>query len=340
MSLMIDNRRADAGDYHPTLLAYSLIDREKLADVVAPDTLLGTLLPEVAAELGLSPATQVVAAMNDTQAGGLAACVSAGRHAGISMGTSSILVSQSRRKRTSLTDSLFTLPSPDRSGFLAVAENGTSGQAIDKFLHNLVLPADDFYTPGEGRTIDAYAALEAALRHVRPGAEGVMYLPWINGSIAPRSESLMRGGFLNLGAETTRCHLARAVVEGIAMNARWAQRAMEKFVGHTYPHLRFYGGGARSDAVAQTLADVMDRPVRQLANPQYAASLGSSLIAFERLGLIGRGDFESRLPTRRCFEPRSAQRGLYDERFEQFKSAFGATRPLFRTMNKIKEAVA
>jgi xylulokinase len=337
MSLLIDNRDLQASDYHPTLLSYGLIDRDKLADVVAPDTLLGPLLPEVAAELGLLPTTQVVAAMNDTQAGAMAAGVSGGRHAGISMGTTSILVSQSARKRTSLGDSLFTMPSPDRRGYLAVAENGTSGQAIDKFLHNLVLPADAFAAPEEGLAIDAYAALESALQHVRPGAEGVMYLPWINGSIAPRSESLMRGGFLNLGAETTRCHLARAVVEGIAMNARWAQVAMKKFVGQAYPHLRFYGGGARSDAIAHTLADVLGRPVRQLANPQYATSLGSSLIAFERLGLLGRDEFEARLPVQRCFEPRSEWQALYDDRFDQFTRAFKATRPLCRAMNRPME---
>ena len=70
MYLMTDNRRLDITDYDPHLVAASLIDREKLPELVPMDTIVGTLLPEVAEELGLSPSTRVVTALNDTQAGG------------------------------------------------------------------------------------------------------------------------------------------------------------------------------------------------------------------------------------------------------------------------------
>ena len=86
MYLMTDNRRLDITDYDPHLVAASLIDREKLPELVPMDAIVGTLLPDVAEELGLSPSTRVVTGLNDTQAGGIGAGAFAGTHAAVSSG--------------------------------------------------------------------------------------------------------------------------------------------------------------------------------------------------------------------------------------------------------------
>ena len=56
---------------------------------------------------------------------------------------------------------------------------------------------------------------------VPPGSEGVLFLPWFNGSFAPGEDQYIRGGFLNISHKTSRAHLAPAVFEGLAMNWRW-----------------------------------------------------------------------------------------------------------------------
>lgn len=332
MSLCTDNRSGNATRYHPALLRYALIDEDKLPPLLPSDASIGPLLPAIAAELGLDPATQVITGINDTQSGAMGSYAFGGSHAGLAIGTSSVLVAQSARKKTDIINSLFCLPSPRVGDYLAVAEVGISGAALESFLRNTVFAEDEFTPPG-GEIADHYAALEAAVARVAPGAEGLLYLPWLTGSVAPKSDSHIRGGFLNLTPQTTRSHMARAVLEGIALNLRWAAGPLQDFLGRRFSHYLFYGGGARSAASGQILADVLGAPVHAMENPQYITAIGAALVAFQRLGLIDYADFAARLPTRAEFLPNPALRGLYDARFGHFTQAFGALKPLSRAMN-------
>lgn len=333
MGLMVDNRTLEASDYHQRLLRYSLIEKAKLPELVPIHAVIGEVRREVAAELGLAPGTQVVAGMNDTQAGGMGAMAFAGTHAGLAVGSSSVLVTHAARKKTDIRNTLFTMPSPVVGQHLAVAENGISGVALESFLKNTVFAEDAFagaapLPPHPAR----YAALEEAVHSVKPGSEGLMYLPWLTGSLAPSADSRMRGGFLGMTPGTTRSHMARAVLEGIALNLRWARAPMERFVGRAFSHFVFYGGAANSRACTQVMADVMDAPIHRMADAQFATSLGAGLIAFERLGLMDYASFTTRLRISGVFEPDARNRQLYADRFGHFTEAFRALRPLARAM--------
>ncbi|MDR8730124.1 xylulokinase [Burkholderia pseudomultivorans] len=335
MSLTVDNRRLTAGEYHPTLLRYAHVDREKLPELVPTTTVLGHLLPDVAAELGLSTSTRVVVGLSDTAAGAMGGMAFTGGHAGICIGTSGVMVTHTESMKTSVRDSLFTMPSPDERKYLAIAENGMSGAALDRFLRNIVFPNDAFAEFREKRPAELYAALDAVLDNVDAGAGGLIFLPWLGGTMAPKASSDMRGGFINMNGQTTRSHMARAVLEGLAFNLRWVRKPLEEFVGRRFTHFNFYGGGANSAFMAQTLADVMGSPIHQMANPQYVNSIGAAMLAFERIGEIGIADFSRNLSIRAEFEPTSALKDVYDDMFDTFESAFDATRRLYR---KIRSA--
>lgn len=338
MGLLMDNRKGAPPCYHPRLLRYGLVGAEKLPEPVAVDAVIGNILPEIAEALGLHAGTKVIAGMGDTHAGGMGSLAFQGTHCGLAMGSSSVLVSHRARKGTDIGNTLFTLPSPIDGGYFAVAENGISGVALDMFLRHTVFAEDSF---AAGVTLPEnparYAALEQAVAAVPPGAGGVLYLPWITGSLAPKADSRMRGAFVNLSPGTTRSQMARAVLEGIALNARWARDPMQNFCGREFSHYLFYGGGAQSDVCAQIMADVLQRPVHQLAHAQYITALGAALTGFARLGVIGFDDFAARIHTRRVAEPDAAQRGLYDSRFAAFTQAFGALKPLSHRMNRRQE---
>jgi len=169
-----------------------------------------------------------------------------------------------------------------------------------------------------------------------PGSGGVLYLPWLGGSMAPCVDGRMRGGFLNVGLATTRAEFARAVLEGIALNLRWLREPVERFAGRRFSHFVLCGGGAASDAWSQIVADALDAPVHQPEQPQYVAAVGAGLLAFQRLGLLGFEDFASRLAIRRVYEPNPANRPLYRARAGQFVRAFKRTRPLFRMLNEME----
>jgi len=331
MFLMTDNRRLDASDYDARLVRYAGIDRDKLPELVPVDSIVGPVLPEVARELGLSPDTPVVTGLNDTQAGGMGTAAFAGGHAAISLGSTSVMITHVARKRTDVRHAILSMPSPVPDTYFVMAENGAGGGGLDHLLDVIDPPGA---STGDAAAADRYARLERAVEQVPPGSGGVLYLPWLGGSMAPCADGRMRGGFLNVDLATTRPQLERAMLEGIALNLRWLKGPVERFAGgRGFSHFVLYGGGAASDAWSQILADVLDRPVQQAERPQYVAAVGAGLLAFQRLGLLGFDDFASRLSIRREYQPDPGNRVLYAARAAQLVEAFRRTRPLFRALN-------
>jgi xylulokinase len=330
MYLATDNRNLLARDYHAALMRYSLVDREKLPDLVPLDTIVGTVLPDVAEELGISPETKVVTGLNDTQSGGMATYAFTGTHAAISVGSTSVMITHVDFKKTDVIHAILSMPSPVPETYFVMAENGIAGGALEHFLENLIYANDDF---GEHTSEDKFELLGRAIENVPAGSDGVLFLPWMGGAIAPAADARMRGGFLNLSMNTTRSHMARAVLEGVAMNLRWLKTPVEKFAKRRFTHFLYYGGGAESDAWSQIMADVLNAPVHQLENPRYSTCVGAGLLAFERLGVLSFDDFERLVQIKRIYEPDQNHRAVYDKSFAQFVQAFKKNRSIFRALN-------
>lgn len=334
MSLLTDNRQLNITEYDPQLLRYAGIDRDKLPELVPLNAVIGTVLPKVAAELGLSPETKVITGLNDTQSGGMATYAFSGSHAAISVGSSSVMITHVPYRKTDVRHAILSMPSPVPKTYFVMAENGLAGSALEHFMRQLVYARDAF---GELTAHNQYELLQKAVDETPAGSAGVLFLPWMGGSLAPSADAQMRSGFLNLNAGVTRSHLARAVLEGVAMNLRWLQGPVEKFAKRKFTHFLYYGGGAESDAWSQIMADVLNAPVHQLADPQYATCAGAGLLAFERLGLLGFNDFQERVQILRVYEPNPAHRAVYDEMSEILVQAFKATQPIFRRLNRMRQ---
>jgi xylulokinase len=329
MMLLTDNRRPDPA-YHPTLLKWSGLDPEKLPELVPIDQPLGPLLPAVAERLGLSAETLVFPALNDTQAGGIGASAFAGNHAGVSIGTTGVCITHVDFKKTDVINSLASMPSPFPGRNFVMAEAGIGGGAVEYFLEHLVFARDRF---GDHRLEEKFSALERAIEPIDPGSEGVLFLPWLTGSITPAEDGRVRAGFLNISLRTTREHLAKAVLEGVAFNQRWVQERVARFAKRDISRIKFYGGGALSSAWSQIFADVLNCPVEQLEDPEFAVSRGVALLGFHRLGELALDEIEAGVPVAAVYEPRSEVSARYDAMFTQFVRVFKKNRGIFRALN-------
>jgi xylulokinase len=101
-------------------------------------------------------------------------------------------------------------------------------------------------------------------------------------------------------------------MEGVALNLAWLRPAVERFVGHDFASLGFGGGGAQSDLWAQILADALDRPVHQLAEPRATNARGAAFLAFSTLGKLSIDEVPSLLEVRAVREPDPVNRGGMD----------------------------
>lgn len=324
--LLTDNRRGSDGGWDDEMIDASGVDRTKLPALMASDGVVGDLLPDHARAWGLPRAVPVSAPMNDTQALTFGTASHAGSHLGVSIGTTLVPTTMLDGMRADLGHFLLTQPASIPGRHLLMAEGGLAGKALEFVMQQLIYASDAL---GDHRRTDSFARLDQALAGTEPGAGGVLFLPWLTGSWAPSGDARARGAFLNLGLGTTRPHLVRATLEGVACQLAWMLPPIEALTGRSHDELVFAAGGACCDAWAQILADVCQRPVRQLAGPRLATCRGAALLAFHRQGLLGLDAFEAALEVRRRYEPRAELRGLYDDVLGRFILAHERLGPVY-----------
>lgn len=329
LMLLTDGRDPGTTRWDPDLVALSGLDAAKLPELAPVDARIGSLLPEVAAELGLPPGTPVLAGVNDTQAVTLGTGTFRPGRGGINVGTTMQVLAAAPGKKTDLEAQIVAMPSP-LGGYLTMAEMGLGGRVLEHFLREVVHARDPL---GDAAPADPFAGLDDAVASAPPGSGGVLFLPWLAGAQAPREDANARGAFLNLSLGTSRSRLARAVLEGLALQLRWMLPAVERFAGAEFAELTFSGGGARSDAWARILADATGRPILQLADPQQANTRGVALLAFVRLGLASPQDVERFRPIRRTYEPAAETHSRYEDLFARFVEAYEALAPLYARWN-------
>ncbi|MBK8046371.1 MAG: FGGY-family carbohydrate kinase [Anaerolineales bacterium] len=329
--LMTDNRRATT-EYDPWLVQVSGVDPAKLPDLLPNDAVHGTVLPEVAADLGIASGAVVIVASNDNHSAAIGAGAIADGEAVAVLGTSGFLATHLASKKSDLTHLLTSIPSPLPDRYLLLAELGNTGKVLESFLNNLVYGMDPLAVDAVAASAlpaDRFSLAAELAGQAPPGSEGVLFMPWFNGSLAPSEEPAMRGGFLGLSHKTTRAALVRSVFEGIAMNWRWLLGPSQKLVGRQFDHLRLGGGGALSDFWAQVMADVCGIPIHQLADPRNANVRGAAFLALQRLGLLTFAEIPKLVPIAQVYQPDPARHALYSRQFERFQAAFKANRGVY-----------
>ena len=331
MFQLCDNRSLDPPLYDAELVRLAGVDATRLPPLVAIDSAIGPLLPDVARELGLPESATVYAGTNDTATAAIATGAFAPERAGISIGTTSVLVDEVAAFRVDLDHQIFSMPAPYPGRYVVCAENGLGGKVLEHVLRNIVY-ADDAL--GNHRAPDPFALLDHALGATLAGAGGVMFLPWLAGASAPQSDGRMRGGFVNMSLETTRLDLTRAVVEGVAHNLRALIAPVVAFTETPITEIALVGGAARSAAWCQVLADVLDRPIIAPNAPDVAIARATALLALQRSGAWSTDqlDHEPSGATQR-FEPNPASRSLFADRHEQFTAAYAALLPISEALS-------
>jgi xylulokinase len=329
--LVVDNRKLNQLEYDPWLVKMSTIEREKLPTLLPIDGIIANLTPDVAEEFGLSPETVVVCGVNDNSTSAVGAgSIGNGEPAAV-MGNSGHIAFHLPFKKSDITHTIATIPSGVPGSYLFWADLGNNGKVLETCLKNLLL--EDKLDAGAVSS-EVYAHADRMAESVPPGSDGVLFLPWFNGSISPGMDEYMRGGFLNLSHSTSRSHLMRAVYEGLSMNWRWLRSPAEKLAGRTFQYWRLTGGGALSDVWAQIMADVVGLPMHRQANPRIHNVIGMGLLAFNRLGMLNLVDIPGMIKFDRIFEPNPKNQPIYEHMFVQFLEAKNRIRPVFHALNK------
>lgn len=321
MSQLIDNRTLGATAYDDELLAMAGVDPTRLPPLVPVGSVVGTVLPAVAEAVGLPTEVPVFTGMTDSCAGAHATGADLDGRVGVAIGTTGVVLSAVDALGMDLDHEVLAMPGLRTDRYLVSAENGIAGRAVEHVLTHLVHATDAL---GDHGAADPFAGFDAALAASPAGARGVRFLPWLSGSMSPQADPSVRGGFVGVSLDSERVDLVRAAAEGVAHNLRWLLGPVEAFTGHPSDEVVLTGGAARSPAWSQVLADVLQRPVRTLAEPGHAGARAAAGWALEQRG-HGGGDW---IRFDRIHEPDPATADVHAHAQSQFTAAFDALRPL------------
>jgi xylulokinase len=247
------------------------------------------------------------------------------------LGTSSWITCHVSFKKTDLFRNMASLPSALPGRYLVANAQETAGACV-RWLRDSVLFGNDAlgdHAPPD----DFFERLEALAGAAPVGSDKLIFTPWLIGERSPVADATVRGAFFNQQLSTTRSHLARAVLEGVAYNTRWLLGAVERFVGGPMSSLRAIGGGASSPLWCQILADVLDREIAQVENPVQCNARGAGLLGALGLGRIRLDDIPERVAIARRFQPRREHRRAYDELFSAYLDLYRATKGIFAKLN-------
>ncbi len=287
--------------------------------LVDPTDIVGGITPDVAARLGLRAGTPVMAGGVDAAIATFAAGVSApGQHVAM-IGTS--MCWGYIAPTTNAANRLIAFPYVvDVAKELYVFGGaGTAGAAIswfrEQFCHGETLAARE-----EG--LDPHNLLDIAAAKIAPGADGVVFLPYLMGERSPVWDSRASGAFVGLNLFHTRAHLYRAVLEGVTFALRHNMEAGAKGSAALEPRLIVVGGAAKSDLWMQIVADVTDYPVWTILEDVEAA-IGAARLAALGCGLV-RQDDTSWITLIERARPNRAARQRYDEIFAIYVDLYPA----------------
>jgi xylulokinase len=327
--------------WSPVLCRLFDVDPEHLPEVIDPAEKAGGLLPDAAKELGLAPGTPVFGGGGDLSLVALGSGAVGLRRTHLYMGTSGWVSAVTDRR---VVDTNYYIASilGARSGFYNyISEQETSGKCLEWARDHLALDGIGVYP--ERRTVaddpgkrfgTLFDFLNEVVESVPPGSGGVIFAPWMRGNRSPFEDPNTRGIFFNVGLDTGKPDMIRAVIEGVAFHSRWQLESIRAKVQARGP-IRFVGGGARSEAAARIMADVLGETVETIPSPQNVGALGAALLCAAGLGLVGSLEEAALLvPVIRVWEPRMETRETYERHFTEFKRLYARNREGFRSLNE------
>ncbi len=315
LSWVTDNRPDAPCAYHPSLVRLAGRDHDRLPPLRRTGTTLGVLRPDRAAELGLAGAVDlpVVCGLPDLHTAAIGTGGMAMFEGHVAISTSAWVSAPVPFKKTDVLHQMASIPG-FQNGSYVIANNHETGGATLRWLRDQVLLADD----GLGVSSIDYEAITTAAATSSPGSGGVIFTPWLKGERSPVEDPNLRASFLNMSISTTRADLVRAVLEGVAFNARWLLEATESFAGRPLDGLRLFGGGATSDLWAQIHADVIGRPIARLDDAIDVNARGAAWFAALSLGHTSVDELRGAPLSITTFTPRQNAAQIYGPLYAEF----------------------
>lgn len=320
-----------ARDWSPTILDAIKLDRDRLPDLHPSTDVVGEVSIRAASEIGLAPGTPVVIGGGDGPCAATGAGVVREGAAYNYLGSSSWIGIATREPVYDPTMRTFTFAHLVPDLFTPTGTMQSAGGSYQWLRDTFCLPEKE---AAERLKLSPYELMNLQAEASKPGANGLLFLPYLLGERSPRWNPNARGAYFGLTMSHNRADIIRATLEGITFNLRVILEAFEDQGAHIEA-MRAIGGGANGRVWRQIMADIYGKPILRPALLAEATSLGAALAGGVGVGIFK--DFsiaEALTPIVDVVNPNLALKPLYDRMYSLFNRTYSALEPLYADLEK------
>lgn len=164
--------------------------------------------------------------------------------------------------------------------------------------------------------VDPYDLLNIGAENSRPGANGLIYLPYLSGERAPYTDPNLRGSFIGLTQSHKKGDITRSLMEGIGYGMKQIGAAILQLKPLNLDRIIVSGGGSRSNLWRQILSDIFQLPVYTVSGAKEGGAYGACLV-----GGVGAGIWKDLDEACRTMKevtenvPNPANKDIYEEMY-------------------------
>ena len=308
------------------------LPRDILPEVHESVYVSGEVSHEAGGLTGLKPGTPVVGGGGDQAAGAVGNGVVREGIISATIGTSGVVFAHTNELRVDPDGRLhsFCHAVPGKWHLMGVMLS--AGGSLRWFRDKLGAPEVQV---ANACGMDPYELLAAEASKVPCGCEGVIFLPYLSGERTPHKDPNARGVFFGLSLRTSKGHLVRSIMEGVAFGMRDSLEIM-KSLGVPIKEVRASGGGARSRLWCQIQADVYGIDLYTMEIEEGPA-FGAAIIAAVGVGLHASVEkaCEEAVRTSGKVSPEPGCAKLYEKNYKIYRELYQCLRPRFRELEEL-----
>jgi len=308
------------------------IRADLMPDLHASAEVVGSVTPEAARATGLLAGTPVVIGGGDGSCAAVGAGVVAEGNTYNVIGSSSWISMAARKPYFDPEMRTFNWVHLDPALITPCGTMQAAGYSYSWYRDTLCGPeANAARIAG----VSAYPILNQHIDKSKPGAGGLLYLPYLLGERSPHWNHEARGAFIGLGVSTTREDMTRAVLEGVGFNLKIILDVLEK---HTQADsITMIGGGAKGTEWLQILADIWGKTLLVPRYLEEATSMGAAVAGGVAIGAYsdyGAARQYNKIVER--IEPTPGNAGVYREMYETFGLAYEQLMPVYTRLSRVR----
>lgn len=291
------------------------IDIKICPPLVESHDCVGSLVPAIAEETGLSPETKVFAGGADNACGAIGSGILSEGKTLCSIGTSGVVLSYEERNDKDFQGKVHYFNHGEENAYYTMGVTLAAGHSLSWFK--------DTFAKNE-----SFDSLMADISEVPIGSNGLLFTPYLSGERTPHADSQIRGSFIGMDSSHTRSDFVRSVIEGITFSLNESIEIFRES-GKLIDTVISIGGGAKSDAWLQIQADIFNSTIVKLSSEQGPA-VGAAMIAaygcqwYESLEACA----DEFITYEKTYRPIPENVEKYQELFQLYKQVYAETRKL------------